>query len=486
MSTADESLYWACFSGSKKSQIIELVNQNNVNYVHPHSGDTPLHQACKQGWLDIVEMLIEKYGCDPNVVTKRNEGLLHYACQYGHINVITLLIEKYGCNPNVVTNNDESLLHYACIYGHIDVVKLLTEKYGCDPNVVTKSNESLLHYACRCGHIDVVKYLINKHHLNPIMRDNINQLEPLDYAVNNNQYYIAAYLCQHISSDEMLSQNRIKTTVNLIKYIANHPWIYNIVNPRWKTANGDNIFQLVGSSKICISHMPSALVSQILKFHNARSIVAYFKPDLRTADGITIFQLVCQSERAMSSMSSAPLMNWLSDHDSTDLMNIVALVRNTADDNNLLELICQSEKCLMQISSTVFLNQLRKSILISVTIAIPDSKTADGDTLLQLILGSEMSISRISSRMLAKLLSSSRKITMNEMKNVNPNWKTLDGAFFPHVLCLSNIENNKVTELMQYYILENGWNPDTFDSDGNTVLHTACQANKLASSEYHI
>jgi ankyrin repeat protein len=161
MSTADDSLYWDCYHGSKH-RIVELVNQKNVNYVHPIIGDTPLHQACKQGWLDIVEMLIEKYGCDPNKVTKSGESVLHYACQ-------------------------------------------------CD-----KTDD--------CGNIDVVKYLINKHHLNPLMRNNINQLEPLDYAVNNNQHYTAVYLCQHcISSDDMLSPNRIKTTINLLSYIAD-PW----------------------------------------------------------------------------------------------------------------------------------------------------------------------------------------------------------------------------------------------------------------------
>ncbi|MCG8625007.1 MAG: ankyrin repeat domain-containing protein, partial [Proteobacteria bacterium] len=126
-------MYWACFEG-QKDLALELVNQNNVNYVEPIFGDTPLHRACKQGWLDIVEMLIEKYGCDPNMVTESGESLLHYACRYGHI----------------------------------DVVKLLIEKCGCDPKVRTKSNQTLLHYAYQYGNIYIVKYLINKQHLNPL------------------------------------------------------------------------------------------------------------------------------------------------------------------------------------------------------------------------------------------------------------------------------------------------------------------------------
>ncbi|MCG8624398.1 MAG: ankyrin repeat domain-containing protein, partial [Proteobacteria bacterium] len=166
-------------------------------------------------------------------------------------------------------------------------------------------------------------------------------------------------------------------------------------------------------------------------------------------------------------------------------MKIVTLkgTTYTADGNNFLELVCQSEKCLMKISSTVFLKWLRNTVLRSMTIAIPDGKTADGDTLLQLTL---RSISRISSQMLAKLLSSSRKISINEMKNVNPNWKTVDGAHFSHVLCLSNIENDKAIELMEYYIAENGWNPDTPDGEGNTVLHFACQTDKFALVSYLI
>ena len=159
MSIADksDSLYRACSNGYKHL-VLEIANQNNVRYVHPRFGDTPLHQACKQGWLDIVEILIEKYGCDPNVVTKSGESPLYYACRYGHINV----------------------------------VKLLFEKYNCDPNIVNKSNQSLLHHACQCGNFYIVKYLVNKQQLNLLMRDSINQSEPLDYAVNLPLLYTSA------------------------------------------------------------------------------------------------------------------------------------------------------------------------------------------------------------------------------------------------------------------------------------------------------
>ena len=46
MSTSDDSLYWACFRGDKHL-VLKLANPNNVNYVSPNTGDTPLHLACK-------------------------------------------------------------------------------------------------------------------------------------------------------------------------------------------------------------------------------------------------------------------------------------------------------------------------------------------------------------------------------------------------------------------------------------------------------
>ena len=82
MSTSDGSLalFLACLGGDKHL-VLKLANPNNVNYVFPRTGGTPLHQACNKGWLDVVKLLIEKYGCDPNVRTRSNQSVLHCACR---------------------------------------------------------------------------------------------------------------------------------------------------------------------------------------------------------------------------------------------------------------------------------------------------------------------------------------------------------------------------------------------------------------------
>ena len=431
----------------------KLVSFKSVKYVDLTHGDTPLHQACKQGWLDIVKLFIEQYGCDPNVTSK---------------------------------------------YVH----------------------QSLLHYACQYGHIDVVEYLINEQHLNPLLRDN-NGLESLDHALNNNETDTAVYICQHcISSDEMLNPNRIETTINLIESILRA----NPLHPKWTTADGDNIFQLVGSSKLCISHMFSAVVLEILNtgatnniiFHpdwktadgdkllelvcqskmylSQKSSALVLKwlenvtieqvkksmPDSKTADGETLIQLVCQSERYIAHVSTAVLSKWLSDT-TLDLEEIIAMPQwKTADGDTLLQLICQSSTCLLRISSAVFLKWLKGVHIKSVSKSIPDSKTTDGITLLQLVLQSAMSISQTSSTVLSMWLSDSREISTDQMKMVNPNWKTLDGDHFLHILCQSKIEDKRVIKLVEYYIKEDGLNPNILDSNGNTALHIACQSDKPA------
>ena len=474
MSESINSLYWACYRG-KKDFVLQLTNFKSVRYVDPDLGDTPLHQACRQGWLDIVKLLIETYGCDSDLTSK-------------------------------------------CL------------------------DQSPLHYACRYGHIDVVEYLVNKQHLNPLLRDNIN-LEPLDHALNNSRTDIAVYICQNcISSGELLNPNRIKTTVNLIKYIVrvnpfDPKWITadgnsiiqlvgssksfilqassavvlkilttnaandiipfqpdwrtgdgdNVIMPGWTTADGDTVLQLVCQSKICLSQISSAMLLMWLRF-TILYHVNISLPDSKTADGDPLLQLVCQSKAAVSRISSAVLSKWL--RDTTHyirLANIIVPDWKTADGDTLLQLVCQSKICLSQISSAMLLMWLRFTILYHVNISLPDSKTADGDPLLQLVCQSKAAVSRISSAVLSKWL----RDTTHYIRLANiivPDWKTADGDTLLQLVCQSKICLSQISSAMllmwlRFTILYhvNISLPDSKTADGDPLLQLVCQSKAAVS-----
>ena len=414
----DGSLYRACSIGMKEA-VHNLASFKGVKYVDPTHGDTPLHQACKQGWLDIVKLFIEKYGCDPNVTNWTNQNLLHYVCQYGHI--------------------------------------------------------------------DVVEYLLKKHHLNPLLRDRIG-LEPLDYALNNNKTDIAIYICQHcITSVDLLNPNRIKTTINLIISIlrANNPF-----DQKWKTTDGDNILHIVESSKSCISHMPSAVVLEILNSGAANYNIIPFQPDWKTGDGDKFLELVCQSKTYLSHISSALILRSI-EHVTIDLVKISIPDSKTADGKILIQFVCQSEVYLAHISTAVLSKWLSDTTLdLEMIINTPEWKTADGSTLLQLICQSKTCLSRVPSTLLLKWLSNTALYLPNIV--TVPILETADGDTLLKLVCQSEMCLSRIPSavLLMWLIINNVPFDDEFKqlilsdrktANGDTVLQLVCQSEACLS-----
>ena len=252
-----------------------------------------------------------------------------------------------------------------------------------------------------------------------------------------------------------------------------------LLQPNWKTADGDSLLQLVCQCEICLSRISTAVLFEWLHITTLHYVNVSL-PDSKTADGDTLLQLVCQSQTAVSQISSAVLLKWLDDT-TLDLTIVVIPNMKTADGDTLLQLLCQSETLLSRIPSVVLSKWLRnRNIHLNFVCVSPCCKTADNDTLFQLVLHSAMRISQISSTLLSKWLSDGREITAKRLKKVNPDWKTLDGDHFFHVLCQSRIDDKTLIELMQYYIIEYGLNPDILDSNDNTALHIACQTDRPA------
>ncbi|XP_071123629.1 uncharacterized protein [Mytilus edulis] len=125
------------------------------------SGNTPLIDACYEGYHDMVEWLLHN---DVDVDQSKDDGItgLCMASIKGHTEIVKLLLER---NPNVdLCNNDGwSPLYTASSKGHTDIVKLLLEK---NSNVDLCNNNGLspLNAASHEGHTDIVKLLLEKNH----------------------------------------------------------------------------------------------------------------------------------------------------------------------------------------------------------------------------------------------------------------------------------------------------------------------------------
>ena len=412
------ALYWACYEGDK-DEALKLMNVSVARYVEYTHGDATLHQACKQGWLDIVKQLIEEYECNPYMTSRCGQTPLHYACWYGHK--------------------------------------------------------------------DIFEYLHIKQHLNPLLKD-AYQHEPLDYALNS-KTSIAVYICQHcITSDEMLDPNRIKTTINLLKSIL----IMNPLDPKWKTANGDNILQLVGSSELCISYIPSVIVLEMLKNLIGTSINSntLFQPEWRTANGESLLQLICESKTCLSRLSSAVILEWLKHRITLKHVKKSIPDCKTADGDILLQLVLTSEECLSQVSSMVLLIWLNSTTLDLAKVITPDWKTLDCDVILKVMCLSKKIVSQVPSVVLSKWLSTCAIYLPNVIK---PNLKTADGDTLLQLvcqseMCLSQIPSAVLLEWIKscdisldHQDFEKCILYDKKTADGNTFLQIVCSSETCLS-----
>jgi ankyrin repeat protein len=123
---------------------------------------------------------------------------IHYACIEGHVEVVNLLMDKvelevkdiYECRP----------IHYACERGHVEIVRLLLNKVELDAK--DEMGRVPIHYACREGHVEVVKLLMNRVNLEKEDNDN---LRPIHYACIRSKLDIVKLLVDGLITDKVPS-----------------------------------------------------------------------------------------------------------------------------------------------------------------------------------------------------------------------------------------------------------------------------------------
>ena len=103
-------LIHACYDCNYSMEIVKKILTLNSDLLNAKDDkdNNPLINACKIGYIKLVNYLIEK-GADISVKNKKNRSALSYAVKKGHFTVAKLLIEK-GADIHIVDVKDRTLL----------------------------------------------------------------------------------------------------------------------------------------------------------------------------------------------------------------------------------------------------------------------------------------------------------------------------------------------------------------------------------------
>jgi len=135
-----------------------LLKTKGPNAMDPN-GNTPLIWAVRNGKINVVKYLIERYQLPLNVQNFNAETSLSVAVVEGYYEIVKFLIES-GANINLGNCRSESPLHLAVVLGNLDIACLLVEE-GAHVDAEDDCGDTPLHFAVREDRAEMVSFLIS-------------------------------------------------------------------------------------------------------------------------------------------------------------------------------------------------------------------------------------------------------------------------------------------------------------------------------------
>lgn len=206
------TFHFACQNGW--ISIVEKILNNKKKYLNIDlktlQGDTPLILACQQGEKEIVELLLE-HGADITTRNADDNSLLMIACRRSDQEMIKLLLDRKA-NFELKDKTGCTLLHWACRLGNEEIFELLIQ-LKANMDVIDLNGLTALHWACCGGNVKIVKRLLEKEPLKILNARTKDATTPFMLACLHNRQPVIELL---------LSLGADKDLVNLKGYKAFH------------------------------------------------------------------------------------------------------------------------------------------------------------------------------------------------------------------------------------------------------------------------
>jgi ankyrin len=153
----DSCLHLCCYY-SFALTLSQLLTQENINV---NSVDlclnTPLHLACRQGHIGMVNTLLLK-NADVSALNNQSNTPLYLACKSGQLEVVSALLAK-GASVNSQNSRGKTPL-FITITEKPEIATMLLA-HGADPNVKDCEGVSPLQRVCKKGHDSRIPLLLN-------------------------------------------------------------------------------------------------------------------------------------------------------------------------------------------------------------------------------------------------------------------------------------------------------------------------------------
>lgn len=131
-----------------------LLKRGVSTLLTDNKGNTPLHLATRSNQFRNAALIVglemsnTSFSASLRSYNRKGWTPMHVACKHGYLKTVSLFIDNKG-DVNIPTSNDSdemTPLMIAAKYGHFDLVKLLVEN-GASINTYDKKNRCALTYA---------------------------------------------------------------------------------------------------------------------------------------------------------------------------------------------------------------------------------------------------------------------------------------------------------------------------------------------------